>query len=128
MGLEPMTCALRVRCSTTELPGRGRPFAAGTRRPDGNPACRPRDRRRDRAPTRHDADAHQLSSEVPIRPARRIMIGTPGTGVPATTVTMPFSDLLAFACGRSDASEERVRFSGDAALVSEALRSMGFTP
>jgi hypothetical protein len=24
MGLEPMTCALRVRCSTTELPGPGR--------------------------------------------------------------------------------------------------------
>ena len=23
MGFEPMTCALRVRCSTTELPGRG---------------------------------------------------------------------------------------------------------
>ena len=22
MGFEPMTCALRVRCSTTELPGR----------------------------------------------------------------------------------------------------------
>ena len=29
MGFEPMTCALRVRCSTTELPGRRWDFTLG---------------------------------------------------------------------------------------------------
>jgi len=62
--------------------------------------------------------------------ARRIEIGgVAGGGMQAvTTAAIPFADLLAFACGRADASDDRVSVVGDAGLVARVLGSMGFTP
>jgi uncharacterized protein (TIGR03083 family) len=70
------------------------------------------------------------------RPGRRIAIGAttradrdgPDRVDEVTSATIPFDDLLAFACGRSDASAARMTVIGNAELVTQMLSSMGFTP
>jgi uncharacterized protein (TIGR03083 family) len=47
---------------------------------------------------------------------------------PATTINMPFSELVAFVCGRADAQVEAVTIEGDETLANQVLRAMAFTP
>jgi len=55
--------------------------------------------------------------------------GTPASGAPlATTLTMPFSELVALVCGRADVDHTRIAVSGDAELAAQVTRAMAFTP
>ncbi len=44
------------------------------------------------------------------------------------TLRMPFSELLALACGRDDVAHELVTIDGDRELAAQVLAQMGFTP
>ena len=45
-----------------------------------------------------------------------------------TTIRMPFSELMALACGRADVAHELITIDGDKQLADEVLAQMGFTP
>ena len=60
-------------------------------------------------------------------PRRRITVGD-ATEDPLATLTIPFGDLMAFACGRADANVEHVDIHGDPDVGGQVLAALGFTP
>jgi uncharacterized protein (TIGR03083 family) len=78
-----------------------------------------------------ELDGRLLVIDVPAEGAstgRRIAIGSAGPSDTVTTLTVSLGDLIAFACGRSDADAQRVVVTGDEELAAHVLGAIGFTP
>jgi uncharacterized protein (TIGR03083 family) len=51
-----------------------------------------------------------------------------GTGDEAARIRLPFSELVAYVCGRADARRDLVEIIGDEAIAEKALSSLAVTP
>jgi len=80
----------------------------------------------------HVEDSPVSSSSADNRSVGELTIGagvpTANGEPPATTVTLPFGELVALVCGRADVDHSRISVQGDAQVGAQVLEAMAVTP